>query len=147
MRKAERNGYVTIEGADEKRGYTVKLTEEGEKLAEKRCAAQAQTADDILSCLTDGRSLMNALTEKIISPPRIRVLMAAASTARSIITAIVSAAVANRRSFIEAKSHALVVVLQEKNCRWFFFAYRQKACHVAAAALTKARRAGVTVSA
>lgn len=67
VRKAERNGYVTIEGTDEKRGYTVKLTEEGEKLAEKRCAAQAQTADDILSCLTDEEiAQLNALTEKII---------------------------------------------------------------------------------
>ena len=67
VKKAERNGYVTIEGTDEKRGYTVKLTEEGEKLAEKRCAAQAQTADDILSCLTDEEiAQLNALTEKII---------------------------------------------------------------------------------
>ncbi|MDO4289604.1 MAG: winged helix DNA-binding protein [Eggerthellaceae bacterium] len=67
VRKAERNGYVTIEDADEKRTYTVKLTAEGEKIAEKRCAANSKTADDILACLSEEEvAQLNALTEKII---------------------------------------------------------------------------------
>lgn len=67
VRKAERNGYVTVEDAEGKRGYAVKLTEAGEELAEKRCAVQSQTADDILSALSDEEvAQLNALTEKII---------------------------------------------------------------------------------
>ncbi|WP_172136192.1 MarR family winged helix-turn-helix transcriptional regulator [Adlercreutzia sp. ZJ473] len=67
VRKAERNGYVTIEDAEEKRTYTVKLTEEGEKIAERRCAANSKTAEEILSCLTDEEiDQLNAITEKII---------------------------------------------------------------------------------
>lgn len=66
-RKAERNGYVTIEGADEKRTYVVKLTAEGEKVAEKRCAANTKAAEDIMACLTEEEvAQLNALTEKII---------------------------------------------------------------------------------
>ena len=67
VRKAERNGYVTIEDADEKRTYTVKLTAEGEAVAEKRCAANTKTAESILSCLSEEElSQLNAITEKII---------------------------------------------------------------------------------
>ncbi len=67
VRKAERNGYITVEGLKEEHGYKVALTEEGEKLAEKRCAAHAKTADSILSALTEEEvAQLNALTEKII---------------------------------------------------------------------------------
>lgn len=67
VRKAERNGYVTIEDAGEKRAYVVKLTEEGEAIAEKRCAANTKTAEEILSCLSEEEiAQLNALTEKII---------------------------------------------------------------------------------
>lgn len=67
VRKAERNGYVTIQDAEEKRTYTVKLTEAGEAVAEKRCAANTKTAESILSCLSDEEvAQLNAITEKII---------------------------------------------------------------------------------
>ena len=39
VKKAERNGYVTIEDCDAKHTYAVKLTDEGRKVAEKRVAA------------------------------------------------------------------------------------------------------------
>lgn len=67
VKKAERNGYVTIEDAEGERTYAVKLTAEGRKLADKRVAANDKTAEDILSCLTDEEvAQLNALTEKII---------------------------------------------------------------------------------
>ena len=67
VRKAQRNGYVTIEDASEKRTYFVKITDEGAKLAEKRCKAQHKTADAILANFTDEEiDQLNALTEKII---------------------------------------------------------------------------------
>lgn len=67
VRKAERNGFVTIEAAEAKKTYTVKLTDEGDKLAEKRCAAQEKAASDILAPFS-GEELeqLNALTEKLI---------------------------------------------------------------------------------
>lgn len=67
VKKAERNGYVTIEPAEGEHTYGVKLTAEGEALATKRAAAQDRTADDILSCLTDEeRVQLDAITEKMI---------------------------------------------------------------------------------
>ncbi|WP_239442816.1 MarR family winged helix-turn-helix transcriptional regulator [Gordonibacter sp. An230] len=67
VKKAARNGYVTIENTDEKRTYAVKLTDEGRTVAEKRVLANDRTADDILSCLTDDEiAQLNVLTEKII---------------------------------------------------------------------------------
>ena len=67
VRKAQRNGYVTIEKADEKKTYAVKLTDEGRKLADKREAAQDKTAESILSALTeDERTQLDALNEKLI---------------------------------------------------------------------------------
>ena len=66
-RKAERRGFVVIEKADEKKTYIVKLTDEGEKLAEKRCAAQDKAASAILESFSDEEiAQLNALTEKII---------------------------------------------------------------------------------
>ncbi len=67
VRKAERNGYVTIKDAGEKKVYAVKLTEEGKKLAEKHEAAQDKTAEKILSALSaDERAQLDAITEKLI---------------------------------------------------------------------------------
>ena len=67
VRKAEKAGYVTIGDASEKRTYLVKLTSEGEELAEKRCAAQSETADAIVSVLSEEElEQLNSLTEKII---------------------------------------------------------------------------------
>lgn len=67
VKKAERNGYVSIEGVDAKRTYAVKLTPEGRELAEKRAAANDDTATDIVSCLSEEeKEQLNALTEKLI---------------------------------------------------------------------------------
>ena len=67
VRKAKRNGYVTIEKADEKKLYAVKLTDEGRKLAEKREGAQDKTADQILSALSaDEIAQLDAICEKLI---------------------------------------------------------------------------------
>ena len=67
VKKAERNGYVTIEDAEGKRTYAVKLTDEGRAVAQKRVEANDRTADDILSCLSEEEvAQMNAITEKLI---------------------------------------------------------------------------------
>ena len=67
VRKAKRNGYVTVKDAEEKKLYTVKLTDEGRKLAEKRDAAQDKAAEAILSALTDEeRAQLDAINEKLI---------------------------------------------------------------------------------
>ena len=64
VKKAERNGYVTIEDAEGERTYAVKLTDEGREVAQKRVAANDKTADDIIGCLSEeeiaqlNRSLM-----------------------------------------------------------------------------------------
>lgn len=67
VKKAERNGYVVIGDHSDKHTYTVSLTEEGRKIAEKRVAANDKAADEILSCLSaEERAQLDALTEKII---------------------------------------------------------------------------------
>ena len=67
VRKANRNGYVTIGKGDEKKLYTVKLTDEGRKLAEKHEAAQDKTADEIMSALSaDEVAQIDAICEKLI---------------------------------------------------------------------------------
>lgn len=67
VKKAERNGYVTIEDAEGERTYAVKLTAEGKELAAKRVQAQGETAEDILGCLSDEEvAQLNAITEKLI---------------------------------------------------------------------------------
>ena len=53
VRKAQRNEYVTIADHEDKRTDTVKITEQGDKIAEKRCAAHEKTAAAILSSLSD----------------------------------------------------------------------------------------------
>ncbi len=65
VRKAQRNGYVTMENLDSK-GYKVALSSEGDALAEKRCAAQTKAAQDILSCLSEDEvAQLDALLVKI----------------------------------------------------------------------------------
>ena len=67
VKKAERNGYVTIGDAEAARTYTVNLTEEGRKVAEKRVAANDKAAADIIECLSaDEVAQLNAITEKLI---------------------------------------------------------------------------------
>ena len=56
VKKAERNGYVTIESADQPRTYAV-----------KRIAANDKTAEDIISCLSaEEVAQLDAITEKLI---------------------------------------------------------------------------------
>lgn len=67
VKKAERNGYVTIGDHEGKHTYTVSLTEEGKKIAEKRVAANDKTAEEILECLSaEEVAQLNAITEKLI---------------------------------------------------------------------------------
>lgn len=67
VKKAERNGYITIESVDAKHTYAVKLTDEGRKLAEKRVVANDRTANDIIACLSEEEiAQLNAITEKLI---------------------------------------------------------------------------------
>ena len=67
VRKAARNGYVTFEDAAGKKTYSVKLTDEGRKLAEKRVAANEKTAEEILSVLTaEEIAQLDAISEKLI---------------------------------------------------------------------------------
>ena len=67
VKKAERNGYVTIGDHADKHTYTVSLTDEGKQIAEKRVAANDKTAEDILSCLSaEEVAQLNAITEKLI---------------------------------------------------------------------------------
>lgn len=67
VRKAQRNGYVTIEKADEKKTYTVKLTDEGRTVAEKHEKAQDKAADAILEALSaEEIAQLDAITDKLI---------------------------------------------------------------------------------
>lgn len=67
VKKAERNGFVTIGEADGERTYTVSLTDEGKKVAQKHLEAQDRAADEILSCLTDEeKQQLDAISEKLI---------------------------------------------------------------------------------
>ena len=67
VKKAERNGYITIEDAEGERTYAVKLTDEGREVAQKRVAANDKTADDIIGCLSEEEiAQLNAITEKLI---------------------------------------------------------------------------------
>ena len=67
VRKAQRNGYVTIEEAEGKKTYALRLTEDGRKVAEKHEAAQDKIADEILAALSnDERAQLDAITEKLI---------------------------------------------------------------------------------
>ena len=67
VRKAERNGYVTIEATDEKKVYAVKLTAERRELAQKHEDAQDKAAKNILAVLSDEeRAQLDAINEKLI---------------------------------------------------------------------------------
>ena len=66
VRKAKRNGYVTVEKTGEKT-YSVKLTDEGRKIAKKHDKAQDKAADEILGILTaEECAELDALCEKLI---------------------------------------------------------------------------------
>lgn len=67
VRKAQRNGLVTIEDAEGKKTYAVKLTAEGRELAEKHEAAQDKAAAEILSALSaEEVAQLDAINDKII---------------------------------------------------------------------------------
>ena len=67
VRKAQRNDYVTIEDAEGKKTYAVKLTNEGREVAEKHEKAQDKIAEQILATLTDEeRAQLDAINEKLI---------------------------------------------------------------------------------
>ena len=67
VRKAQRNDYVTIEDAEGKKTYAVKLTNEGREVAEKHEKAQDKIAEQILATLTDEeRAQLDAINEKRI---------------------------------------------------------------------------------
>ena len=67
VRKAERNGFVTMENTDEPKTYRVSLTEEGRALAQKHEEANNRAAEEILSVLTDEeRAQYDAINEKLI---------------------------------------------------------------------------------
>ena len=66
-RKAARNGYVTIEKTGEAKLYSVKLSKEGRKLAEKHEKAQDKTAEKILAALSnEEQAQLDAICEKLI---------------------------------------------------------------------------------
>ena len=68
VRKAQRNDFVTIEDAEGKKTYAVKLTDEGRKVAEKHEGAQDKLAEEILAVLTDEeRAQLDAINEKLIA--------------------------------------------------------------------------------
>ena len=68
VKKAERNGFATMEDVDAERTYAVKLTDEGRSLAQKRAAANDRTAEEIVSCLTqEEKAQLNAIADKLIA--------------------------------------------------------------------------------
>ena len=65
VKKAERNGYVTIADAEE--GYTATLTELGQEVAAKRTAKQEAVAKGVLAALSEEEiAQLNAINDKII---------------------------------------------------------------------------------
>lgn len=67
VKKAVKSDLVTIGEADEKKTYTVSLTDEGKKVAEKRIAADEAVAAQVLATLTDEEiAQLEAISDKII---------------------------------------------------------------------------------
>ncbi len=67
VKKAVRNGYVEMADSDQPRTYVVTLTQTGEEIAEKRCAAHAEVAQKLLADFSDEEiEQLNKLTEKLI---------------------------------------------------------------------------------
>lgn len=67
VKKAVRNGYVVMGDSDVPHTYTVTLTELGEEIAEKRCAANEEVAEKLLAGFSEEEiAQLNALTEKLI---------------------------------------------------------------------------------
>ena len=68
VRKAQRNELVTIEEAEGKKTYAVKLTDEGRAVAEKHEKAQDKIADSVMAALSDEeRAQLDAIAEKLIA--------------------------------------------------------------------------------
>ena len=71
VRKAMRAGYVTMTTCEDKKGYTVELTELGKEIVAKRAAAMDEAANKALACLTDEEvEQFVALNEKIVASMR-----------------------------------------------------------------------------
>lgn len=67
VKKAVRNGYVEMSDSEQPRTYVVALTEMGEQIAEKRCAAHSEVADKLLADFSEEEiEQLNKLTEKLI---------------------------------------------------------------------------------
>ena len=67
VKKARRKGFVTIEDDDKKKTYTVKLTDEGKKVAKKRDEAQNSAATELASVLTtEELEQLESICEKLI---------------------------------------------------------------------------------
>ena len=67
VKKVLRNGYVEMADSEQPRTYAVSLTEVGEEIAEKRCAAHAEVAEKLLADFSEEDiAQLNALTEKLI---------------------------------------------------------------------------------
>jgi len=68
VRKAQRNGYVTIEEVEGKKTYALRLTDDGHKIAEKHEAAQDKTADEILADVMGMYAQVNETTMDVERP-------------------------------------------------------------------------------
>ncbi len=67
VKKAVRNGYVTIVDDEAPKTYRVVLTDEGRAIAEKREQANDRASEEILSCLSPEEiEQLDAINEKLI---------------------------------------------------------------------------------
>ena len=67
VKKAVRSDLVAMGDSEEKKTYTVTLTEEGKKVVEKRLAADAAVADKVLAALSEEElEQLNVISDKII---------------------------------------------------------------------------------
>lgn len=67
VKKAMRSDLVTIGEAEEKKTYTVSLTDEGKAVAEKRVAADKAVAEKVLAGVTEEElAQLEAICDKII---------------------------------------------------------------------------------
>ena len=67
VKKAVKSDLVLIGEHDDKKTYTVSLTDEGKKVAEKRIAADEAVAAQVLATLTDEEiAQLEAISDKII---------------------------------------------------------------------------------
>ena len=67
VKKGVRSDLLVMGESDEKKTYTVSLTEEGKKVAEKRMSSDAAVAQKVLAGLTEEElKALDAISEKII---------------------------------------------------------------------------------